>query len=128
MGILITHFNLGVMLVTLSDCGVVLVRRGNHTSPLPSKNNMEYGPGVSAIWYPCTSPCTSIVSVSGAGDCLTAGFIAGMLQGLNQAKSVSVGMQAAKISCGVSAAVPDILESGSIDWSHEAEGQILVVE
>jgi len=125
--ILLSHFELGVMLVTLSDCGVVLVRRGHHTSPLPTKNNMEYGGGVSAIWYPCTSLCESVVSVSGAGDCLTAGFIAGMLQGLNQAKAVSAGMQAAKISCGVSAAVPDILESGSIDWSHEAEGQILVV-
>jgi len=123
---LLSHYKLGVVLVTLSDSGVVLVRRGSHTSPLPTRNNMMYGPGVSAVWYPCTSPCTSIVSVSGAGDCLTAGFIAGMLQGLGQAEAVSAGMQAAKISCGVSAAVPDILQSGSIDWGHKADGQVLL--
>merc|ERR1719431_966004 len=80
--VLLSHYKLGVVLVTLSDSGVVLVRRGCHSTPLPSKHNMEYGPVVSAVWYPCSSPCTSVVSVSGAGDCLTAGFVAGMLQGL----------------------------------------------
>jgi len=124
---LLSHYKLGVVLVTLSECGVVLVRRGSHTSPLPTKQNMEYGAGVSAVWYPCTSPCTSVVSVSGAGDCLSAGFISGVLKGLGQAGAVSAGMQAARISCGVSAAVPDILEEGSIDWEHQAEGRVLLL-
>eukprot|EP00092_Neocalanus_flemingeri_P003763 GFUD01004049.1.p1 GENE.GFUD01004049.1~~GFUD01004049.1.p1 ORF type:complete len:279 (+),score=117.13 GFUD01004049.1:22-837(+) len=124
---LLAHYQLGVVLVTLSECGVVLVRRGSHTSPLPTKDNMEYGAGISAVWYPCTSPCTSVISVSGAGDCLSAGFISGVLRGLDQAAAVSAGLQAAKLSCGVSAAVPDLLGEGSIDWGHRAEGQVLVV-
>jgi len=120
---LLSHYNLGVVLVTLSECGVVLVRRGSHTTPLPTKENMCYGAGTSAVWYPCTSPCTSVVSVSGAGDCLSAGFISGVLRGQDQAAAVSAGLQAAKVSCGVSAAVPNRL--GDIDWGHKAEGQVL---
>jgi len=120
---LLTQYNLGVVLVTLSECGVVLVRRGSHTASLPSKKNMFYDDGTSAVWYPCTSPCTEVVSVSGAGDCLSSGFISGVLRGLDQAAAVSAGLQAAKVSCGVSAAVPDRLED--IDWDHKADGQVL---
>ena len=112
---LLTHYKLCVVL-----SGVVLVRRGSHDTPLPTRHSMSC-----AVWYPCSSPCTSVVSVSGAGDCLAAGFIAGVLQGLAQAAAVSAGLQAAKISCGVAAAVPHILQHRDIDWEHQAQGHIL---
>ena len=122
---LITHYGLQVVLVTLSECGLVLVRRGSPEDPLPTKGRLTGGRGLSAVWYPCHDPATHPVSVSGAGDCLTAGFIAAVLQGLDQATAVSAGLQAAKLSCGVSAAVPDSLD---IDWSRRARGEVLFKE
>ena len=122
---LISHYGLQVVLVTLSDCGVVLVRKGRPTHPLPTRGSLSVGPGVSAVWYPCTDPCPQVVSVSGAGDCLTAGFLAGVLRGLDQATAVSVGLQAAKLSCQVSPAVPESLNSRDINWETPAEGIVL---
>ena len=124
---LISHYGLQVVLVTLSECGVVLVRKGRPSQPLPSRASLSGGPGVSAVWYPCTDPCPppQVVSVSGAGDCLTAGFLAGVLRGLDQASAVSVGLQAAKLSCQVSPAVPESLHSRDIDWARPAEGIVL---
>jgi len=65
----------------------------------------------------------SVVSVSGAGDCLAAGFIAGALRGLKQDAAVSAGMQAARQSCHVSPAVPDVLE---VAWNEPARGRRLL--
>ena len=117
---LLEHYNIQVILVTLSEHGVVLVRRGGPEDPLPTKSSrmMKVVTGeVSGVWYPCTDPCTSVVSVSGAGDCLTAGFITGLLQGRDQATAVSAGLQAARISCSVSAAVPETLKHSDINWA-----------
>ena len=119
---LLEHYNLQVILVTLSEHGVVLVRRGRPEDPLPTKSSMTkgmrmMGAEVSGVWYPCTDPCTSVVSVSGAGDCLTAGFITGVLQGRDQASAVSAGLQAARISCSVSAAVPESLKHSDLNWA-----------
>ena len=80
---------------------------------------------VSGGWYPCTAPCPAVVSVSGAGDCLTAGFITALLRGRGQAAAVSAGLQAAKLSCAVSAAVPDTMTPGDIDWELEPEQVVL---
>ena len=122
---LISHYGLQVVLVTLSECGVVLVRKGRPSHPLPTRGSLSVGPGVSAVWYPCTDPCPQVVSVSGAGDCLTAGFLAGVLRGLDQATAVSVGLQAAKLSCQVSPAVPESLNTRDINWETPAEGIVL---
>merc|ERR1719334_2876346 len=65
---LLIHYNLKVILVTLSECGVIIVRLGQPTDPLPTKlNSVPVDDIVSAVWYPCTSPCEHVVSVSGAG-------------------------------------------------------------
>ena len=122
---LISHYGLQVVLVTLSECGVLLVRRGSPRHPLPARGRLAGGPGLSAVWYPCHDPATRVVSVSGAGDCLTAGFISSVLRGLDQATAVSAGMQAAKLSCGVSAAVPDDIH---IDWTRSAPGIVMFEE
>ena len=112
-----------LLMVTLSEHGVVIVRKGSPEDPLVTtrpKTNV-----VSGVWYPCSDPCTQVVSVSGAGDCLTAGFITAALQGRDQTSAVSGGMQAARLSCSVSAAVPDNLRFEDIDWTRPADKMIL---
>ena len=127
---LLEHYNIRVILVTLSEHGVVLVRRGGPEDPLPTKSSLTQGARmmgaeVSGVWYPCTEPCTSVVSVSGAGDCLTAGFITGVLQGSDQATAVSAGLQAARISCSVSAAVPETLRHSDLNWALRPDQVVL---
>lgn len=122
---LLEHYNIRVILVTLSEHGVVLVRRGRPEEPLPTKTSMTQGSEVSGVWYPCSDPCTSVVSVSGAGDCLTAGFITGVLQGRDQATAVSAGLQAARISCSVSAAVPETLRHSDLNWALRPDQVVL---
>ena len=77
---------------------------------------------------PAASPPSSSrkrVKSTVSGDCLTAGFLAGVLRGLDQAGAVSVGLQAARLSCQVSPAVPETLNTGEIDWASPAEGIVL---
>ena len=119
---LLEHYNMTLLLVTLSEHGVVIVRKGRPEDPLMTSSMTT---GVSGVWYPCSDPCTQVVSVSGAGDCLTAGFITAALQGRDQASAVSGGMQAARLSCSVSAAVPDNMRLEDIDWTRPADKMIL---
>ena len=68
---LIAHYGISVLLVTMSEAGVLLVRQGLPDAPLPLSGQplmLQESP-LSAVWYkgqPC--PATSLVSVSGAGD------------------------------------------------------------
>lgn len=119
---LVEHYGLSVVMVTMSELGVLLVRRGEPTDPLPLSGQPAASAGapVSAMWYrgaPC--PPAEIVSVSGAGDCLAAGFIAAVLRGCGQAAAVGAGLEAARQSCRVSAAVPGALD---VSWTREAAG------
>jgi len=123
---LIAYYGISVLLVTMSEAGVLLVRQGLPDAPLPlsGQSLMLQKSPLSAVWYkgqPC--PATSLVSVSGAGDCLAAGFIAAALKGLCQDSAVAAGLQAAKHSCTVSAAVPEVLE---VSWGVKAEGIRLI--
>ena len=124
---LLEHYKISCIVVTLSENGVVIVRRGKPDDPLPIKNNMNTCDDsvVSGVWYPCLNPCDAVVSVSGAGDCLTAGFISAALQGRDQAAAVSAGLQAARLSCSVSAAVPDTLTPDLITWDTPADHVLL---
>ena len=119
---LITHYGISVLLVTMSEAGVLIVRQGLPDAPLPLAGRVDplLDSPVSAVWYK-GQPCSpnSLVSVSGAGgvstlvdgwnersftflhqtgDCLAAGFIAAALKGLKQEAAVAAGLQAA-ISC-----------------------------
>lgn len=123
---LISHYGISVLLATMSEAGVLLVRQDLPEAPLPLAGHLNPSRegSVSAVWYkgqPC--PPTSLVSVSGAGDCLAAGFIAAALKGLGQDVAVAVGLQAAKLSCSVSAAVPETL---TVSWDAKAEGIRLI--
>ena len=67
---LITHYGISVLLVTVSEVGVLIVRQGLPDAPLPlaGRGLPTLDTSVSAVWYkgqPC--PPTSLVSVSGAG-------------------------------------------------------------
>ena len=69
-GKLIKHYGISVLLVTMSEAGVLIVRQGHPDAPLPlaGRLNPPLDSLVSAVWYkgqPC--PPTSLVSVSGAG-------------------------------------------------------------
>lgn len=126
---LLDHYGLSVLLLTLSKEGVLLTRRGNLSDPLPTKyklNKARQGYSrYSSVHYPGT-PAQHVVSVSGAGDCLTAGFITGVLQGKQQGQCVAAGMQAAKMSCGVSAAVPTKLSIDQLNWEQNIEAIVIL--
>lgn len=121
---LMDHHGLSVMMITLSAEGVLLVRRGLPDDPLPLSPKSSMSTRISAVHYP-GCPADAVVSVSGAGDCLTAGFIAGILRGEDQHTAVNVGMQAARLSCGVSAAVPESLEAGLLKWESPSVSTIV---
>ena len=74
---LLEHYGISVVMVTLSECGVLVVRRGPPSAPLPLRGALGPNSGeVSGVWYP-GEPVDrqSVVSVSGAGDCLAAGTL-----------------------------------------------------
>ena len=67
---LISHYGISVLLATMSEAGVLLVRQDLPEAPLPLAGHLNPSREgcVSAVWYkgqPC--PPTSLVSVSGAG-------------------------------------------------------------
>ena len=55
-----------------------------------------------------------VKSVSGAGDCLTAGFIAGLLNGLGHSQALAMGLKAAQLSLQSFDTVPDTLDLTSV--------------
>ena len=54
------------------------------------------------------------MSVSGAGDCLAAGFIAGLLKGYDNITSVNMGLKSARLSLQSFYTVPESLSFKSI--------------
>ena len=73
--------------MTLGDRGVLVVRRGLDTDPLPLKNasNLRKLSSYSAKHYP-VHPFENVISVVGAGDCFTGAFVAGLLKGFDQVR------------------------------------------
>ena len=67
---LIAHYGISVLLVTMSEAGVLIVRQGLPDAPLPLAGRVDprLDSPVSAVWYK-GQPCSpnSLVSVSGAG-------------------------------------------------------------
>ena len=105
------------LVVTLGDRGVLVVRRGLDTDPLPLKNasSLRKQSSYSAKHYP-VNPFENVISVVGAGDCFTGAFVAGLLNGLDQDQAVSVGIQAARLSLANEKTVPFDLSSKKIHW------------
>ncbi len=105
------------LVVTLGERGVLVVRRGLDSDPLPLKNasNLRKEETYSAKHYP-VSPFENVISVVGAGDCFTRAFVAGLLNGLDQDLAVSVGIQAARLSLANEKTVSFDLSSKKIHW------------
>ncbi|TRY72383.1 hypothetical protein TCAL_04749 [Tigriopus californicus] len=117
---------LQVIIVTMGDDGVLIVRRGSAHEPLPlrndpgSKSRSEFT--ISATHYPVRKICDA-VSCSGAGDCLSAAFITSILNHHSQGQAVAAGIQAAALSLGQDMSVPTMLSRDIIDWQSEAKGR-----
>lgn len=116
---------LQVIIVTMGDDGVLIVRRGSANEPLPLTNDRgiksrsEFT--ISATHYPVRKICDA-VSCSGAGDCLSAAFITSILNNYSQGQAVAAGIQAAALSLGDEMSVPKSLSRDIIDWQSEAKG------
>uniref|UniRef100_A0A1D1XK61 Pseudouridine kinase n=1 Tax=Anthurium amnicola TaxID=1678845 RepID=A0A1D1XK61_9ARAE len=77
---------------------------------IPSKQficsiNFEHGKNHSYIWHLPAIP-TSVVSLTGAGDCLVGGTLASICAGLNVMQSIAVGISAAKAAVETESNVP----------------------
>ena len=120
-----------VMIVTLGADGVVIVRRGSAGDPLPLENDPSAKSAgefvVSAVHYPVV-PAESVVSVSGAGDCFTSGFVTSLLTDgeRSQARAVSAGIQSSAESLRSKLSVPQNICRDIIDWKREAAGKVLM--
>lgn len=84
------------VIVTLGKHGVLLVE--------PSLGSRHFA----------VQPEANIVSVSGAGDCLSAGFIAGILHGHDHHNSLKMGLKAARLSLQTMDTVPQNLTLSDI--------------
>ncbi len=116
-----------VVLLTMGAEGVMVAKRGKRDEPLPLAQPSEGASTdvtVSAVHYPAVK-VHDIVSVSGAGDCFVAGFIAAALRGCSQDTAVSVGMQAATLSISSVKSVPLDMNVASIDWRKRAVGAVI---
>ncbi|XP_063224760.1 uncharacterized protein LOC134532271 [Bacillus rossius redtenbacheri] len=103
--------HIAVVIVTLGKLGLVVARRGDARDVLMQEGGRMRGRGddalapVSARVY-SVPEARDVVSVSGAGDCLAAGFIAGVLSRLSEEQCVAVGVCAARLSLRSASAVP----------------------
>lgn len=88
------------IIVTLGKNGVLLINDSCFHQHFPSED-------------------TNVVSVSGAGDCLSAGFIAGILQGFDHQTSLKMGLKAAKLSLFSTHAVPENLSLSEISEQNQ---------
>ena len=120
-----------VLLVTLGEAGVMVVRRGEADDPLPTENDPRVvsdgnDGAVSAVHYP-VELVREVASVSGAGDCLAAGFVASLLKGVTcQDVAVSAGIQASRLSLADLKAVPFGMTASDVDWERRAEGRTIL--
>lgn len=70
--------------------------------------------------YP-TKEITTVVNVSGAGDCFTSGFISALVSGESEEVCVSVGFAAAQLALQSQAAVPkNIVDKSHKSWQSRA--------
>ncbi len=124
--------HLQVVVVTMGEGGVLVVRRGSRDDPLPLHNDPdpvedeEEMPALSARHYPSEKKKRKggrrVTSVNGAGDCLAAAFLSAALRRRPQDCAVSAGLQAARTCMAVGKAVPHDLSADSLDWEATAEG------
>ncbi|KAJ8916165.1 hypothetical protein NQ315_016304 [Exocentrus adspersus] len=110
------------VIVTLGSSGVLVARKALAIDPFL---NYQQTKEVHLRHYPCTV-VKDFVNVSGAGDCLASGIIAGVLRGLPETQCLSIGFTAAETALYTQSAVPDkIFEQGHQCWNTSAKFETL---
>ncbi|XP_049799990.1 uncharacterized protein LOC126235311 [Schistocerca nitens] len=108
--------------VTLGNIGLAIIRRGTPDEPFYAQGKWLKQTGdISARLYPAKK-VTNLVNVMGAGDCLAAGFIRGMLLGLSEERCAAVGLACASAALNYDCAVPvRLLSENAIRQTTAAE-------
>ncbi|KAL1140431.1 hypothetical protein AAG570_000363 [Ranatra chinensis] len=96
------------VMVTMGSHGLLMVSKLTAEDVLLGDGSARLGE-VHSRFYQAPNP-TSLVNVSGAGDCLAAGFMAGVLRGLSEPECVHLGQQAAALSLQSSSPVPSAFD------------------
>ncbi|XP_068220687.1 uncharacterized protein [Palaemon carinicauda] len=106
------------LMITMGRLGFMIIRKslpGGIDEPLLLANENIEKSEVFGLYFPGEKN-VNVVSVSGAGDCLAAGFICGMLHKKSVSECSALGYSAAILSLKTSPAVPDTLTFESLPW------------
>ncbi|XP_072340739.1 uncharacterized protein [Scyliorhinus torazame] len=110
--------HLQCVIVTLGQHGVLLCGKSEEgTISLQPKKSPKDVPGTScAIHYPAIAiEAEEILNVSGAGDSLAAGIIAGILTGQETHTCIRMGLLAARYSLGSQEAISTLINTDSVN-------------
>jgi bifunctional ADP-heptose synthase (sugar kinase/adenylyltransferase) len=67
------------------------------------------------VAYHCPAVATDVVNLSGAGDCLVAGFVAGLLCGHSEQQALALGVVAASVAVRSTSNVPSPVDGLQLD-------------
>lgn len=94
------------VIVTMGHYGVIIARRGTASEPFLGSDPRKK---LAVRHYP-TEVLSNVVNVSGAGDCLASGIIAGILKGVSEEECIAMGFEAARASLLSTSSVPSKFE------------------
>ncbi|XP_033232223.1 pseudouridine-metabolizing bifunctional protein C1861.05 isoform X3 [Belonocnema kinseyi] len=105
-----------VVITTLGPLGVLVVRKASKEDAFyDEKGRLIENEDIQSHLYPPLSQVAEKhiqqISVSGCGDCLAAGIIVGILNGLDEANCISHGLKAAAVSLTSFEAVPPTMSA-----------------
>ena len=108
--------SLGRILMQKMPFATLVITLGKHGALLiepPTTTTKEAEEAGNTCHFKCVAEQdqNSIVSASGAGDCLAAAFISGLLQGLGRQEALRLGLKAARLSLNAIEAVPETLST-----------------
>ncbi|XP_066982604.1 uncharacterized protein [Macrobrachium rosenbergii] len=109
------------LMITMGKLGFMIIRKSTAegiNEPLLRANDNKKKSEVFGLYFPGERNL-SVASVSGAGDCLAAGFICGMLHGKSVSECSALGHSAAASSLKSAPAVPDTISFESLPWGTE---------
>ncbi|KAL6425190.1 hypothetical protein ACFW04_009446 [Cataglyphis niger] len=90
-----------IVITTLGSQGVLVTRKALQDEPFYNKNGeLIANSSIASRLYPADGieKCSEILSVSGCGDCFTAGIIYGIHKNLDETNCVSIALKAAALS------------------------------
>ncbi|XP_072745140.1 uncharacterized protein [Anoplolepis gracilipes] len=88
-----------IVVTTLGPQGVLVTRKALQDEPFYNKSGeLIVNSSIASRLYPVIEKSSEILSVSGCGDCLTAGIIYGIHKNLNETDCISIALKAAALS------------------------------